>query len=158
MSNLSAFRDMIANSELGPALLAASDNGYNVLVGSTAAHPILFNSYDAHPNILNHKFNSTAAGRYQIIHRTCENLSAQHGYTDFEPDTQDEMCTDLINGRGASNDVASGRFYTAVQKCAPEWASLPGGTSGQHQNPIELLAKYYTDAGGVITEDPNDNA
>jgi hypothetical protein len=39
--NLKAFLDMIAWSEIGPALLAKSDNGYNVCVGSTPEKPIL---------------------------------------------------------------------------------------------------------------------
>ena len=66
-SNEKAFLDMIAFSEIGTALLVKSDNGYNVLVGSTAAKPLLFDSYADHPRIYNKQFNSTAAGRYQLL-------------------------------------------------------------------------------------------
>ena len=45
--NLKAFLDMIAFSEIGPTLLAASDNGYDVLVGGT-----LFHGYADHPRVL----------------------------------------------------------------------------------------------------------
>ena len=62
--NQKAFLDMIAFSEIGPALLAKSDDGYDVLVGSTPDRPLLFTSYAEHPNILNAACNSTAAGRY----------------------------------------------------------------------------------------------
>jgi muramidase (phage lysozyme) len=69
MSNIAAFIDTIAYSE-GTSTINNSDDGYNVLVGSTPNHPILFNDYSTHPNVLNHALDSTAAGRYQIIHPT----------------------------------------------------------------------------------------
>ena len=70
MSNESAFLDMIAWSEIGPALLAVSDNGYNVIVGSTPSNPNLFISYSDHPRKLvqlRPGLVSTAAGRYQLL-------------------------------------------------------------------------------------------
>ena len=149
--NQKAFLDMLAISEIGAPLLAASDNGYNVLVGSTAKEPLLFTSYDTHPDILDRDFNSTAAGRYQIIYPTFLGLCKQYGYKDFTPNTQDEMAIDLINGRGALQDIEDGNFAAAVQKCSAEWASLPGGDSGQHENKLVVLQKAYTDAGGVLS-------
>jgi len=74
--NLKAFLDMIAVSELGEALLAASDDGYNgVIAGSTAKGPILFESYADHPRrvmelrIKGKVVKSSAAGRYQLLAR-----------------------------------------------------------------------------------------
>lgn len=148
MSNRIAFSKMIGVSELGQALIDKTDRGYNVLVGSTAAHPITFNSYAAHPHILNHQFDSTAAGLYQIIFPTWNRLVAQKGYKDFSPASQDAACIDLITGRGAIDLVDNGNFEEAVQRCCEEWASLPGGGSGQHQNTIEFLEQIYADAGG----------
>ncbi|CAM5999274.1 unnamed protein product [Sphagnum balticum] len=149
--NQKAFLDMLAISELGAPLLAVSNNGYDVLVGSTAQKPLLFTSYDTHPNILNTDFDSTAAGRYQIIHPTFLGLCKQYGYTDFTPNTQDEMAIDLINGRGALQDIEDGNFASAVQKCSAEWASLPGGDSGQHENKLAVLQQAYIDAGGALS-------
>ena len=43
-------------------------NGYNVLVGSTPANPLTFPSYADHPNVFDAALDSTAAGRYQLLH------------------------------------------------------------------------------------------
>src|ERR1019366_1259779 len=67
-TNVCAFLDAIAVSEIGAALLSKSDNGYNCLVGSTPMHPALFSDYSQHPDIFNKQCNSDAAGRYQIMH------------------------------------------------------------------------------------------
>jgi len=149
MSNLQAFLKMIILSELGQSLIDVSDRGYNILVGSTASHPLLFTDYSTHPNILNKQFDSTAAGAYQIIHPTFIGLCEHGGYTDFTPETQDKMAVDLITGREALDDVNAGNFENAVAKCSAEWASLPGGNSGQHSNSINLLWLYYTKNGGT---------
>ena len=148
--NRKAFLDMIAHSEIGDALLAVSDNGYNVLVGSTASHPMLFDSYDAHPGILNHTLNSTAAGRYQIIHPTYAALCAKFDLYGFDPDTQDQMALDLIAGRQALALVDAGHFELAVRHCSAEWASLPGSTAGQHVNQMSDLRQVYLDKGGEL--------
>lgn len=150
--NLKAFLDMLAWSE-GTSRMPGSDNGYNVLVGSTSSHPLFFDSYATHPNILNHALDSTAAGRYQIIHPTFVSLCSHFGFTDFAPDTQDRMAIDLITGRSAMPFIESGNFALAVQKCATEWASLPGGTSGQHENQLAQLQQVYLDAGGSLSPD-----
>lgn len=150
MSNRDAFVKMIGLSELGADLISASDEGFNVLVGSTASHPILFNSYATHPHIFNKRFDSTAAGLGQIIYPTFVGLCKNYGYSDFSKATQCSMIVDLINERHALEDVDNGNFNSAVLKCAAEWASLPGGTSGQHQQRLTVLQDYFTNAGGII--------
>lgn len=149
-ANVKAFLDMIAISEIGAALLTVSDNGYNVLVGSTAAKPLLFHDYSQHPGIYNPKFNSTAAGRYQFIKRTWLGLATQLSLKDFSPPNQDIGCQELLRQRNALTDVQNGNIVVAVGKCSLEWASLPGGNSGQHQNKINMLIAAYQDAGGVL--------
>ena len=86
--NERAFLDMIAVSEIGPALLAKSDNGYNVLVGATPKKPLLFSDYSKHPGILNKALNSTAAGRYQLLFRYWKHYSKLLGRPDFTPETK----------------------------------------------------------------------
>lgn len=151
MSNLSAFLDMIALSELGATIVANSDRGYDVLVGSTPGNILRFTSYATHPNVFNRKLDSTAAGRYQIIHGTWFSLCRKLGVSDFSPETQDKMAIELIRGRDALDDVNAGNFEDAVTACSEEWASLPGGDSGQHENSLALLQQYYTNAGGILT-------
>lgn len=152
MNNRQAFLDMIAYSEIGPALLAVSDNGYNVLVGSTAERPLLFTSYSTHPNLLNVKMNSTAAGRYQLLHRYFEAYQRALKLPDFSPASQDAIALQQIKERRALEDIDTGRFSDAVSKVSNIWASLPGpgNTYGQHQNKLSALENAYAQAGGTL--------
>src|ERR1700694_5276345 len=99
--NRVAFLQMIAVSEIGAALLAATDDGFNVLVGATPEHPLTFPSYADHPNVFNAALDSTAAGRYQLLHvwwadRTVNGV-VHRGYKtmlnlpDFSPLSQDKV-------------------------------------------------------------------
>lgn len=146
MSNIPAFLDMLAVSE-GTA--GHGDDGYNVLVGGD-----LFHGYDRHPNVLvtlNSKgLKSTAAGRYQFLHRTWVSLQAKLGLADFSPRNQDLAAIELIRERHALDDVEAGRFDAAVAKCAPIWASLPGAGYGQHENSLSALRQAYINAGGTL--------
>jgi muramidase (phage lysozyme) len=146
--NLSAFLDMLAWSEIGPELLAESDDGYNILVGSTPEHPLLFDSYADHPNILNHQLNSTAAGRYQLLHRYWPPYKAELRLPDFSPASQDLVALKQIDEAGATADILAGDLASAIDKCAHLWASLPGAGYGQHENTLQNLQTAYTTAGG----------
>jgi muramidase (phage lysozyme) len=158
--NRCAFLDMIAGSEIGPALLAETDNGYNCLVGSTPAAPLTFPSYADHPDILNAALDSTAAGRYQLLHlwwpdRTVNGVVHQ-GYKsmlklpDFSPLSQDKVALQQIKECGALPAIDAGNFTQAVALCARIWASLPGNDYGQRENQIALLQGYFTAAGGAL--------
>jgi muramidase (phage lysozyme) len=149
--NRVAFLDMIAASEIGAALLAKSDDGYNVLVGSTAARPLLFSSYASHPNVFNAEFNSTAAGRYQILYRWWRIYQAQMKLPDFGPVSQDRYALQQLREHGALPLIDAGRFREAVAKVSNVWASLPGAGYGQHENDIERLLAAYQAAGGEVT-------
>jgi muramidase (phage lysozyme) len=150
-ANMAAFLDCIAWSEIGPDLLPLTDDGYAALVGATPDNPLTFPSYATHPDILNQALDSTACGRYQIIHPTFVGLCQQYGYTDFEPATQDAMAVKLIAGRRAMPFVEAGNFTQAVALCAPEWASLPGSLAGQPQQRLARLQAAYVAAGGTVT-------
>ena len=151
--NRVAFLDMIAVSEIGPALLAKSDDGYNVLVGSTPVRPLLFASYAAHPNVLNRQIPvpSTAAGRYQALNRWWRIYQAQMKLPDFGPVSQDRYALQQLREHGALSLIDAGRFGEAVAKVSNVWASLPGAGYGQHENRIESLVAAYRAAGGEVT-------
>lgn len=149
-ANRCAFLDMLAFSEIGPALLAVTDNGYNVLVGSTPQNPLTFSDYSTPPNILNPKFNSTAAGRYQVLHRYAVAYIAQLGLPGFGPLSQDLIALQQIREQKALPDIDCGNFAQAVAACSNIWASLPGNTYGQHQNAIANLQAAYQAAGGTV--------
>jgi len=151
--NQRAFLDMIAHSEIGPALLSVSDNGYNVIVGSTAAHPTLFDDYSDHPHrmvMLSPHLTSSAAGRYQLLGRYFDVYKKQLGLPDFSPDSQDAIALQQIKECKALQDIAAGNFERAVFLCARIWASLPGAGYGQHENEMEDLKDAYLAAGGSL--------
>ncbi len=151
-TNRKAFLDMIAHSEIGPALLAESDDGYNVLVGSTPATPNLFTSYADHPRELiaiRPGLMSTAAGRYQILAHMYDVYSEQLHLPDFGPASQDAIALQMIGECRALDDIDAGRVEMAISKCCSRWASLPGAGYGQHENAIETLVAAFTAAGGT---------
>jgi muramidase (phage lysozyme) len=149
--NRVAFLDVIANSEIGPALLAKTDNGYQCLVGSTPSHPLTFSSFASHPDILNRALNSTAAGRYQLLFRYWLSYSKMLNLPDFGPLSQDRIALQQIRECNALADIDAGNFAHAVALCSRIWASFPGSPYGQHTNAIALLQGYYTAAGGALT-------
>ena len=148
--NLRAFLDMIAWSEIGPALLAVSDNGYNVCVGSTPENPILFTDYSHHPRIHNAAMNSDAAGRYQFMGRYWPAYMLQLHLPDFGHDSQDRWAVQLIKECHALDDVLTGHLTVAVGKVSSRWASLPGNSYGQHMNQLQALENAYEEAGGTF--------
>ena len=148
--NVVAFLDMIAHSE-------GTDNGrqktmlqgYDVLVGGS-----LLTDYRDHPRKLvwipSIKNNSSAAGRYQFLRGTWDEVAKAIGLKDFSPRSQDLACIYKIRQRGGLQHVIAGHFDLAVQACRKEWASLPGAGYGQHEQPLAVLRKKYTDAGGQL--------
>lgn len=154
-ANVNAFLDTIATSELGAAILAESDDGYNVLVGSLPGHVLTFDSYAQHPNVLEHlgaTLASTAAGRYQVLHKYAVAYIAQLGLTDFGPESQDAIAIQMIGECHAHDDIEAGRIADALVKCSSRWASLPAATYGQHVNKLSDLLAAYSQAGGQTAE------
>lgn len=148
--NMQAFLDMLAVSEIGPALLAISDNGYDVCVGSTPKKPILFKSYATHPKIRSVALNSDAAGRYQFMGRYWDHYKALLKLPDFGKASQDKWAIQLIKECRAIDDIEAGRFKEAVHKCRSRWASLPGAGYGQPENSMFALEAAYKAAGGTV--------
>lgn len=149
-ANVCAFLDMLAWSEIGPALLVASDNGYNVLVGSTASQPLLFTSYATHPNVYNRRYDSTAAGRYQLLHRYWAPYRDLLHLPDFGPVSQDRIAIQQIKEQHALADIITGHLADAIGNVSNIWASLPGAGYGQHEQHIDGLRAAYLAAGGTL--------
>lgn len=151
-TNIAAFLDVIAISEIGEKLLAKSDDGYNVIVGGT-----LFEDYFDHPNVLvplpKLGISSTAAGRYQLLRRYFVAYKKQFPkhIIDFSPYAQDWIAMQQIREQKAMPDVIAGRFNVAVKKVANIWASLPGAGYGQHENKLDALRLAFVNAGGVLS-------
>ncbi len=149
--NLRAFLDMIAYSE-GTA--SDPDGGYRTMFGHR-----LMNSYADHPrqlftftNSRGEQLKTSAAGRYQFLQGTWDELRAKLGLQDFSPASQDAACIELIRQRGALDDVKAGRVALAISKCAKTWASLPGAGYAQPERKLSQLMAAYSSAGGYTSE------
>lgn len=148
--NVCAFLDMLAWSEIGPKLLAASDDGYDVLVGSTPSRPLRFPGYATHPNVYSERMNSTAAGRYQLLHRWWAPYRDLLHLSDFGPVSQDRVAIQQIREQHALADVIAGKLVDAIGNVSNIWASLPGAGYGQHEHHIDDLRAAYLAAGGTL--------
>lgn len=145
--NERAFLDMIAYAEG-----TSSANGYRMMFGGR-----LFESYADHPRVLHdftnrigEKLKTSAAGRYQFLARTWDELRAKLDLPDFGPASQDAAALELIRQRGALPDVRAGRVADAVRKVAPIWASLPGAGYNQPERKLAQLIAAYQSNGGTM--------
>ena len=145
--NERAFLDMIAYSEG-----TAGPNGYRTLFGGTT-----FDSFANHPrqsfqftDKAGRNLRTTAAGRYQFLARTWDELAKKLELSDFGPANQDAAALELIRQRGALRDVQAGRIQAAIAKVAPIWASLPGAGYNQPERKLSNLLASYTQAGGQL--------
>lgn len=127
----------------------SDEMGYYRIVGGGS-----FTDDSVHPRVkvFLPKYNvfSTAAGAYQIIWPTWAGLCKQYSFPDFTPESQDEAAVALIIEKHGLGDVMFGDLKSAVAKCAPIWASLPGSTAGQRTESYAAVEKEYTDNGGKL--------
>lgn len=145
--NERAILDMIAYAEG-----TNSPAGYRMLFGGG-----LFDSFADHPrrlipftNKIGQQLKSSAAGRYQFLARTWDELRKKLDLPDFGPESQDRAALELIRQRGALGDVHAGRIEAAIQKIAPIWASLPGAGYNQPERKLSALLTAYRDSGGTF--------
>jgi len=123
-------------------------DGYDVLVGGK-----LFTDFKDHPNVLvqlNPKLASTAAGRYQILHRFWVIYKKQLNLPDFSPMSQDLYCLNILREQRALPLLIAGRFDDAVARTNNIWASLPGSPYGQHTYSMAHAREVYVKNGGTL--------
>ena len=142
--NVRKFLDLIAQAE-------GVKHGYNTMFGNER-----FGNLSAHPNVrkafkqTDGKTNyTTAAGRYQFLNSTWNNLAKRYSFRDFSPQAQDLGAVALIAGRGALDDVLKGNWQAAIQKTGKEWASLPSSTYKQGKRSWDFVNKHL---GGNIQQ------
>jgi muramidase (phage lysozyme) len=144
---------MLAWSEGTSTSRYTKADGYDVVVGGIDS-PNTFSSYADHPAILvavNRKgLKSTAAGRYQLLHRYWKIYKDQLGLKDFSPASQDAVAIQQIKERRALADIESGKIESAIEKCKNIWASLPGAGYGQKEHAAAPLVAKYKAAGGTV--------
>lgn len=160
--NVVAFLDMLAVSEGTDIPRQPTKNrGYDVIVGGSllsdySKHPrivVLLKKRDGSP-IINAKtgkpLRSSAAGRYQFLGATWDDLARRLKLIDFSPVSQDLACVELLKQCGAYPLIRVGKFDDAVHAARRIWASLPGAGYGQHEQKIESLRAAYKAAGGSL--------
>ncbi|MCC6800430.1 MAG: glycoside hydrolase family protein [Anaerolineae bacterium] len=133
-----AIRAFLQALRLGEGTKGA--NGYRTLYGGG-----LFESFARHPHkpVKAAGITSTAAGAYQFLARTWDEVAVQYGLEDFSPHSQDLGAVALLYRRGAVDAILSGRIEAAVALCVKEWASLPGSPYGQPMVTMpQFLAEY----------------
>ena len=144
--NIPLFLDLVAWSEGTSTSHVTQRNGYDVLVSGIHG-PSIFTDLGQHPNILvtvNHNgLESTAAGRYQELHRNFVAMQPELHLPDFGPLSQDKMAIQHLKECGALPYVESGDIQTAIAKASGIWASFPGNDYGQRAHPMELLLDQW---------------
>lgn len=152
--NVVAFLDMLAFAEGTSISPHTKDEGYDVIVGGIDGKPKTFTDYSDHPNLLvkvnKRGLSSTAAGRYQQLHRYWPAYRKQLKLPDFSPLSQDKLAIQLIKEQRALDDVKAGRVEDAIYKCNDIWASLTGSKYGQKTHALTTLMKVYLDKGGKL--------
>lgn len=129
----------------------AGENGYRTLFGGG-----LFESFADHPRqritrkLGASNITSTAAGAYQFLASTWDETARIMGLSSFAPGAQDLGAVGRIAARGALDDVKAGRFETAIQKIAKEWASMPGSPYGQPVITMAAARNTYASNGGNL--------
>lgn len=94
---------------------------------------------------------TTAAGKYQFLRGTWNDVARTLGLTDFSPRSQDLGALELMRRSGSLDDVLRGDFANAVRKDGRTWASLP---SSPYPQPKRSSA-YMTQAlAGASTATP----
>jgi len=112
---------------------------YNTIVGGSK-----FSDFRAHPRVVGlttKEGPSTAAGKYQILGSTYDDIAPKIGVRDFSPDSQDKIALELIRRKGALEDIRNGNFDAAVGKLGGIWASLPSSPYSQPKRSAEWVAK-----------------
>ncbi|WP_404462933.1 glycoside hydrolase family 104 protein [Vreelandella aquamarina] len=144
--NVAAFLDTLAFAEGTP--LFGNQDGFNVIVGGKT-----FTSYDDHPRQLiwlpAYEIHSSAAGRYQFLSRTWDDLAKRFNLPDFTPANQDLGAVHLIRQCKALSLIHDGRIREAIHACRKIWASLPGAGYGQRELATDELLQVYEASGGV---------
>ena len=152
---IKAMLDMIGFSE-------GTHDGYGVVVRGEVVGPagspflgrrnVVVTDFGDHPRLMvqvNRALRSSAAGRYQFLQRTWDELNLP----DFSPRSQDLGAIMLMKRRRMIEPLLNDDFDTAVQRGSLEWASFPdankGGQShfgGQPAHPLETLRRQYQEA------------
>ena len=92
---------------------------------------------------------TTAAGKYQFLKSTWDDLANKYGLDDFGPQNQDRGAVALLARNGALDDIVNGDFKSAVQKSGSTWASLPSSPYAQNKRSDSFIDDALGGGGGT---------
>jgi muramidase (phage lysozyme) len=119
-----------------------NEDAYKILNGG--AH---FDSFLTHPGYKG----GPAAGAYQFVWSTWQDVVQEWNLLDFSPENQDLGAVARIIYRGALADVLSGNFILAIEKLRKEWTSLPGASESHATWTMEKAKEVYLAYGGLLS-------
>ena len=149
---ISAFLDLVGQSEGTTTSKATHDDGYDIIVtGMNGLNS--FADYSAHPFAAGRPpivvrtapklLESTASGRYQITLPTWKNIAAARGLGTFSPQNQDLAAMELLSECHALDLITANNIAAAIEHCCETWASFPGNSYGQGGRTLEWLLEKY---------------
>lgn len=143
--NVRMFLDLLAAAE------GTEEHGYATAFGGS-----LLSSLDDHPRTRSsftqtdgRRNETTAAGRYQFLERTWDDVAGKLGLTDFGPEAQDLAAVELLRRAGALDPIINGDFQTAIQRSGSTWASLPSSPYAQNKRSDAFIASRLPAAAGT---------
>lgn len=86
------------------------------------------------------KNTSSAAGRYQFLEKTWDDVAGAIGARDFSPESQDAAAVELLRRSGSLAKVQAGNYDEAIKLDNKTWASLPGSPYAQKTRSPEFVA------------------
>lgn len=152
--NLAQYEALLSNPNIRKTLdviAAAEGADYDVAFGGKRFVPGA-----THPGIRTYvtdkagvRAPSSAAGRYQFVQGTWNELQKQLGLPDFSPRSQDLAAIALLDRRGALRDAAAGNWDALLnnKQLGQEWQSFMG-TAAQPARSRDWLAKQFGLPGG----------
>ena len=137
--NVRRYLDLIAQAE-GTARYA---DPYRVAFGGSvipdlSRHPGIARSFKQTDGKTNA---TTAAGKYQFLRGTWNDVAGTLGLTDFSPQSQDLGALELMRRSGSLDDVLRGDYASAVRKDGRTWASLPSSPYPQPKRSDAFIAQ-----------------
>lgn len=135
--NVQKYLNLISQTE------GTTKNGYATAFGGSRLkglvdHPRTLHSFTQTDGKVN---KTSAAGRYQFLRRTWDDVKQKYGLQDFGPRSQDIGALALINQSGALGNVLAGDFRGAIKKTGGIWASLPSSPYAQPKRSWQQVDK-----------------
>jgi len=147
--NAQAFLSMIAVAE-------GVQHGYATDFGNTRLADLQDHPRNQHQfTQTDGKRNTTsAAGRYQFLSRTWDDVAKALNLEDFGPEAQDLGALELARRAGALDDILAGRWQEAIEKTGATWASLPSSPYPQGKRSWDFVMGQLPGA-GVAPDSPS---